>query len=172
MLLEVSVNDGPPVRASLNRTGVLSAHLNVRIGTDETDAATIVLNSFDKTDEPNSVYSKWELGSLSAGDRIEIRLQQNGEGDPPTEVWRSAESPNNLFSNPEQARLLLTAISACDSELNGLLISAKAAEPKEEFEKISRAVFFIIGELDRCLISPTLRRHPELLEEAKQKKLV
>jgi len=172
MLLELTVNDGSPIRASLDRVGLLSAHLNVRIGTNETGEASIVLNSFDKTDDPNYLYSKWEVGSLSVGDKVEIRLCQDGEGDPPTEIRRSAESPGNLFSSTDQARLLLTAISACDKELIGVLERAEVAEPKSEFERISRSVSSIIGELDRCLISPTLRRHPELLEEAKQMKLV
>lgn len=35
MLLELAVNDGPRLRASLNGKGLLSAHLDVSIETDE-----------------------------------------------------------------------------------------------------------------------------------------
>ena len=46
------------------------------------------------------------------------------------------------------------------------------AEPTDEFERIGKAVGAVAYELDRRLITPTLRRHPELLEEAKQRGLV
>jgi hypothetical protein len=70
MLLKLAVNDGQPLRASLNRKGLLSAHLNVSIGTGEQDAVTLSLNSIDETDEPNAVYSTWEAGKPSVGDKI------------------------------------------------------------------------------------------------------
>ena len=85
---------------------------------------------------------------------------------------RTSESPKNLFSDAEQARLLLSAMEICDRELEGILHRAQASEPKEEFEKIAQAVVSVVTELDRRLITPTLHRHPELLDEAKEKKLV
>ena len=171
MLLELVVNDGQPLRASLNRKGLLSAHLNVSIGTDEQDAATLSLNSIDETDGPNTVYSTWEAGKLSVGDKIEIRLSTDGEADAPTQIRRLSESPRNLFSHAEQARRLLAAINAFDAELMAVLEQARAAEPKEEFDKIVRAIGAVVVEVDQHLITPTLRKHPELLKEPQFKKL-
>jgi hypothetical protein len=48
---------------------------------------------------------------------------------------------------------------------------ARAVEPKEEFDRIARAIGAVVVEVDQRLISPTLRRHPELLEEEAFKKL-
>lgn len=172
ILLELAVNNGPAIRASLNGKGLLSAHLNVSVGTEDRDASTIVLNSIDESGEPNTVYSTWNAGNLSIGDKVEIRLLSDGEADAPTEVRRSAESPQNLFSDLEQARLLLFAISAIDAELMSVTQRARGAEPADELERIEKAVGAVAYELDRRLITPTLRRHPELLEEAKQKNLV
>ena len=172
MLLELAVNNGPAIRASLNGKGWLSAHLNVSIGIEERDTSTISLDSIDESGEPNTVHSTWNAGNLSVGDKVEIRLLSDGEGDAPTKVRRSAESPHNLFSNVEQARLLLSAISAIDAELMSVMQRARGAEPAHEFERIGKAVGAVAYELDRSLITPTLRRHPELLEEAKQKNLV
>lgn len=95
MLLELAINNGPAIRAS---KGLLSAHLNVSIGTEETDTSTILLNSIDESGEPNTAYSTWNAGDLSIGDKVEIRLLFDGEVDAPTEVQRSLESPHNLFS--------------------------------------------------------------------------
>ena len=106
------------------------------------------------------------------GDKVEIRVLPDGESDPPINVSRSSESPTNLFSSIEQARLLLQATHACDKELMAILERARVAEPADELQKIQRAVGWIIYELDCYLISPTLRRHPELLAEAKAKKLI
>jgi hypothetical protein len=171
MLLELAVNDGPRLRASLTQKGLLSAHLNVSIGTNENDAGTISLNSIDETDEPNAVYSTWEAGKLSVGDKVEIRLLAVGEADPPTTVRRSSESPRNLFSDADQARRLLTAISTFDAELAGIMEHARAVESKEESDRIARAIVAVVVEVDQRLITPTLHRHPELLEEKAFQKL-
>jgi len=53
----------------------------------------------------------------------------------------------------------------------GILEHAKAVEPKEEFDRIAPAIVAVIVEVDQHLITPTLRRHPELLEEEAFKKL-
>jgi hypothetical protein len=129
------------------------------------------LTSIDQSDEPNAVYSTWEAGKLSVGDKVEIRLLAVGEADPPTTVRRSSESPRNLFSNADQARCLLTAINTFDAELMGVIEHARGAEPKEEFDRIVQAIGAVLVEMDQRLISPTLRRHPELLEEQGFKKL-
>lgn len=171
MLLELAVNDGPRLRASLNGKGMLSAHLNISMETEEKNAATMVLTSLDETEEPNAVHSTWEAGKLSVGDKVEIRLWAVGEADPPTTVRRTSESPRNLFSDADQARRLLTAINTFDAELMGIMEHARAVEPEEEFDRILRAIGAVVVEVDQRLITPTLRRHPELLEEEEFKKL-
>jgi len=173
MRLALTVNHGTPVRASLQAKGFLSAHVNLRSESVEGDTAGRAwLHAINESEEPNSINSTWEAGALSAGDRVEILVLPDGDADPPTEVQRSSESPSNLFSNVEQARLLLSAVSSCDRELMGILDRARTSEPPDELHKIARAVGGILSDLDRHLISPTLRRHPELADEAKEKKLI
>ena len=172
MRLQVSINDGVPVRASLEAQGWLSVHLNLSSDDADGGSGRFSADAIDRSAEPNTTHSTWDLGTLSVGDTAQIRILSDGEADPPTKVTRTSESPNNLFADAEQARLLLAAISKCFSELMGIVDRVQAVESKEEFEKIAKAVAAVVYELDRRLISPTLRRHPELLDEAKQKKLV
>jgi hypothetical protein len=172
MRVQVAVNDGIPVRASLSSKGWLSVHLNFSSNGAEDSDGSLWVQAIDYTDEPNSVNSVWEMGDLSVGDKAEVRLLADGETDPPTKVERSTERSTNLFSNVDQARLLLSAISACDKELTAVLERSKSAEPEDEFKKIVQAVGGIVMELDRSLIQPTLRRHPELLPEAQEKGLI
>jgi hypothetical protein len=124
------------------------------------------------SEEPNSIGSNWEAGALSVGDKVEIHVLPDGDSDPPTNIRRSSESPKNLCSGTEQARMLLSASSACAKELMGIIDRARESEPPEEFQKICQAVGGVLCELDRQLISPTLQRHPELFVEAKEMKLV
>jgi hypothetical protein len=48
---------------------------------------------------------------------------------------------------------------------------ARTVEPKEEFDRVVQAVGAVVMEVDQHLITPILRRHPELLEEPEFKKL-
>lgn len=176
MRLSISLNNAQPITAALTTKGWLSAHINLTSDSASTGfTGEVSLNAIDNSDETNTTHSTWQVGSLSQGDKIEIRVLPRGEeseSDPPTEVMHTSDSPRNLFSSAEQARLLLAAVEACDRELTGVLQRAEAVEPSEEFERIGVAVVAVIHELDRRLIQPTLRRHPELLDEAKQKHLV
>jgi hypothetical protein len=131
-----------------------------------------VVQAIDYRDEPNSVNSVWELGALSVGDKAEVRLLTDGETDQPTQVERSTERSSNLFSNVDQARELLLAISACDKALVGVLDSSRTAEPEDEYKKVVQAIGGILADFDRNLIQPTLRRHPELVDEAKERGLI
>ena len=117
MRVQVSVNNGIPVRASLENQGWLSVHLNLSSDDDADGPARLWVQAIDKSDEPNSTFSIWEVGTVSIGDTTEIQVLNDGEADAPTEVRRTSESPKNLFSNVDQARKLLSAISACDKEL-------------------------------------------------------
>jgi hypothetical protein len=171
MRLQVSVNNGVPVRASLQAQGWLSVHLN--FSSDDADGGSGSLSAWaiDRSDEPNATHSKWDLGTLSLGDTAQICILDDGEADPPTEVTRTSESPNNLFANADSAREALSAIHFCDKELMRVLEESRSSEPKDEFQKIARAIGSILAEMDRSLIQPTLRRHPELAAEARDMKL-
>lgn len=173
MRVQVAVNDGVPVRASLSSKGWLSVHLNFSSnGAEEESAGSLWVQAIDYADEPNSVNSVWQIGGMSVGDKAEIHVLNDGEADSPTKVERSADRANNLFSNVDQARNLLSAISVCDKELMAVLDRSQMVEPEDEFRKIAQAIGGIIAEFDRNLIQPTLRRHPELLADAQEKKLV
>lgn len=153
MRVQVKVNDGVPVRASLRSKGWLSVHLNFSTDDGAGDlAGSLLVQAIDYSDEPNSVNSVWEIGDLSVGDKAEVHVLADGEGDPPTKVERSTERSTNLFSNIDQARQLLSAISAYDKELNGVLELSQTAEPEDEFKKIAQAIGGIFAELDRNLI--------------------
>jgi len=171
MRVQVAVNDGIPVRASLSSKGWLSVHLNFSSDGEGDSAGRLWVQAIDYRDEPNSVNSVWEIGSLSVGDKAEFRLLTDGETDQPTKVERSTERSSNLFSNVDQARELLLAIITCDKALVGVLEHSRTAEPEDEYKKIVQAIGGILAEFDRNLIQPTLRRHPELAEEAKEKEL-
>lgn len=172
MRVEVAVNDGVPVRAALNSKGWLSVHLNFSNDGADDSEGTLWVQAIDYADEPNSTNSVWQIGELSVGDKAEIRVVNDGETDPPTKVERSAERSTNLFSNADQARHLLSAISACDKQLMAVLEQSQSVEPENEFKKIAQAIGGIVSELDRTLIQPTLRRHPELLADAQEMKLI
>jgi hypothetical protein len=173
MRLQVSVNNGVPVRASLESQGWLSVHLNLSAGdVAEGSQGRLRVVAMDKSSEPNFTISTWEIGALSTGDTAEIRILQDGEADPPNEVKRTAESPKNLFTNIDQASGLLSMISAFDKELMLVLEQSRSKEPSNEFQKIARAIGSVVTELDLSLIQPILRRHPELFAKAKEKNLV
>ena len=172
MRLQVSINDGVPVRASLQGHGWLSVHFNLSSDDADSSSSRLWVQAIDNTDEPNSIISTWDIGSPLTGDTASIRILSDGEADPPTEINRTSDSPNYLFSNIDQARQLLSAITACDKELMAVLEGSQAVEPEDEFKKVARAIGTILSDLDRHLIQPTLRRHPELLREAQEKKLM
>jgi hypothetical protein len=173
MRVQVAVNDKVPVKASLSSKGWLSVHLNFSRDDAAGDSVgSLWVQAIDYSDEPNSVNSVWEVGDLSVGDRAEMHVLADGETDPPTKIERSTERSTNLFSGIDLARQLLSAISVCDKELNAVLERSKAVEPEVEFKKIAQAIGGIVVELDRNLIQPTLRRHPELLAEAQEMHLI
>ena len=131
----------------------------------ESDEPTnrVWLNSMDTSDDPNTEHSKWDAVGLNVGDRIEIEVLPDGESDPPNSVSRTSDNPNKLFSDVQQARLLFAAIKTCDTALWEVAERARGAEPEDEFRKLAIAIGSVLTEIDRQLISPTLRRHPELL---------
>ena len=166
MRLSLSVNDRLIARASLNAKGWLGAHINWSEGFGGEPLNRVWLGSTDVSEEPNSVHSTWESVTLSVGDRVEIEVLADGESDAPVSVTRTSESPKNLFSDVEQARLLLEAVKICDGALRGVGDRARDVEPGAELHKIRHAVGVVLQAIDYQLITPTLQRHPELLAEA------
>jgi hypothetical protein len=172
MRLSLSVNDRHIARASLVANGWLGAHVNLSQGMESDEPSNRVwLRSTNTSEEPNTEHSMWEAIALTVGDKIEIQVLPDGESDPPNTVTRTSDSPNNLFSDVEQARLLLGAIQTCDRALWEVAERAKGAEPSDELNKIVLAIGSVITEIDQQLISPTLRRHPELLTIAEEMEL-
>lgn len=172
MRLSLAVNDRPVARASLVANGWLGAHVSLSQGMESEEPTNrLWLGSTDTSDEPNTEHSMWDAVALSVGDKIEIEVLEDGESDPPNTVSRTSDSPKNLFSDIEQARLLLAAIKVCDRALWEVAERARGVKLEEELHKIVLAVGSIITEIDQQLISPTLRRHPELLAQAEELKL-
>ena len=173
MRVQVSVNNRTPVRASLNAKGWLGVHLNLSTNDGATPSdASFFVHAIDYSQGPNSISSRWDLQGLSTGDTAKVEVLDDGETDLPTKVERSAERSTSLFSNVDRARQLLSAIRVCDKELSAVLEGSQAVEPEDEFKKIAEAIGEIVIELDRKLIQPTLRRHPELLSEAQKTGLI
>jgi hypothetical protein len=73
-----------------------------------------------------------------------------------------------LFSDPSHARNVLAALHVCNEQLQGILRTAKYAEPHDEALKIQTAVANVVRHLGTHLIMPTVKRHPELVSEAKE----
>jgi hypothetical protein len=172
MRLSLSVNARPIARAALEAKGWLGAHVSLSRGMESSEPSNRVwLDAIDTSEEPNSIHSAWEGVPLSIGDKIEIEVLPDGVADSPTTITRTSESPKNLFSDIQQARLLLAAIKICDTALMAVVNRANDVEPSDELHKIRLAVGSVLTEIDQQLISPTLRRHPELLPEAEEMRL-
>jgi len=172
MRLSLSVNNRHITRASLKAKGWLGAHVSLSDGIESEEPSNRVwLQAIDISEEPNTVHSGWGSFSLSVGDKVEIEVLSDGEFDAPATVTRTSESPKNLFSTIEQARSLLEAIKICDTAFMEVIERAHDVEPTEEIDKIRNAIGSVLVEIDQQLISPTLRRHPELLAEAQEMKL-
>jgi hypothetical protein len=165
MQLSVKVNNRPIVKGAVSGKGVLSAIITVpsrASGNEAKGKALIHAFKFDSSEG-----SEWDAGDLSIGDKIEIHLLPDADGDLPTKTRRLAEMPGFLFSDPDQARQALANVHTCKEQLEGILQAAKFAEPHDEALKIQRAVIAVVQDLGKYLITPTLRRHPELSSEAK-----
>ena len=106
-------------------------------------------------------------GEVSIGDKIEIHLLPDRDADPPTRTLQSSDIPAFLFSGPDLARQAISKVRDCKELLEGILQEAKHNESHEEALKVQRAVVAVVQDLGKYLITPTLRRHPELLSEAK-----
>jgi hypothetical protein len=163
MQLTIKVNDHPTVKGAIRNRGVLAAHVLASVSADG-DVANMEagIHAFDFG---LSGGLEWSAGRVSIGDKIEIHVLPDHDADLPTKTSRSADYPAYLFSDPRLARQALAKAQHCKELLEEVLQAAKNNEPHEEALKIQRAVIAVVQQLGQHLISPTIRRHPELLSE-------
>ena|SRR5579862_7842510 len=168
MQLTLRVNDKDTVKGAVESRGMLSAGISVFIpasGDKWIGKATI--RAFE-----SPTVSEWEAGEVSVGDKIEIHLLPDGEADPPTTTMQISDAPRLLFSDPNQARNALAAAHVCNEHLQGVLRAARDVEPHDEALRVQMAVARLVRDLSSHLIMPTLRRHPDLMPEAKELRLL
>jgi hypothetical protein len=167
MQLTLRVNNGSAVTGAVGTKGILSAGVTVLVPADgkEIDAKASI-----RAFEGDS--SAWKIDNLSVGDKIEIEILPGTDADPPSETRRGCEEPMWLFSDPVQARNALAAIRICNEQLQGVLRAAGGAEPHDEAIKVQRAIAWLVQNLGAHLIYPIVRRHPDLLSEAKNLGLI
>jgi hypothetical protein len=163
MQLTMKVNNQIAVKGAVRNRGVLSAIITVSVPASGNEAKTkAFIHAFESSD-----VLEWSAGELSIGDKVEIHLLPDCDADPPSKTLRSSDFPAFLFSDPDQARKALAKVRDCKEFLEGILQAAKHNEPHDEALKVQRAVIAVVQDLGKYLITPTLRRHPELLSEAK-----
>ncbi len=166
MRLSMAVNKSNPIIARIAGPGYLSAHLNMSDRPKDNDDKKTVRLVGMETRETETVHLNWPRVELKIGDVVELGILPEGEGDEPTEVRRSSESPDNLFSNSEMAKDLIRAVSEFERRVDKLLEKSEELEPSDEHKKFARAWGSVVWELGQNLLSPVYRRHKELIPEA------
>ena len=108
----------------------------------------------------------WPSQDLKVGDVVELTvLPDAGTSDQPSEVKKSTEAPNNLFSNSKLAKEVFDAVRDFDSRLMQLLSKSQQSEPADEHRKVERAIGTVVYELGDYLLYPIVRRHKDLVPE-------
>jgi hypothetical protein len=116
-----------------------------------------------ETGEAETIHLKWPTVDLKVGDVVELRVLPDGEGNEPSEIRRSSESPYNLFSSAELAKELLQAVSEFEGRLSQLLQKSEELEPADEHKKFTRAWGSVVWEVGQNLLYPVYRRHKALI---------
>ena len=165
MRLSLSVNGAHPVVASVSGPGFLSAHLNIHDRPKEDDHSIKVRISGNQTAETETISMSWPTSDLNVGDVVELRILPDGEGDAPSEVRRSSESPSNLFSNADLAKELVQIVYDFEDRLGELLSKSEKVEPPDENKNFGKAVVGVAYEIGELLLSPVYRRHKELIPD-------
>src|SRR5229473_8486432 len=172
MRLSMAVNKSNPIIARIAGPGYLSAHLNMSDRPKDNDDKKTVRLVGMETRETETVHLNWPRVELKIGDVVELGILPEGEGDEPTEVRRSSESPDNLFSNSEMAKDLIRAVSEFEKRVDKLLEKSEELEPSDEHKKFARAWGSVVWELGQNLLSPVYRRHKELIPAALKNELL
>jgi hypothetical protein len=165
MRLSLKVNGDLRVMAAVNGPGYLSAHVNMHNRPQENDHSKRVRIVGIQTLETETVQFNWPEFGLQEGDTVELHLFGDGEGDPPAETRRSAESPKNLFSNPELASEVLLTVSNFERQLIEIMGKSKGIEPEDEHKRFARAVGEILAQLGDSLLYPIYRRHKQFVPD-------
>jgi hypothetical protein len=165
MRISLSLNGAPRAVASVDGPGYLSAHLNMHERPKENDHAESIRIAGTQTLESETIYLDWPRFELKIGDAVELRLLDDGEGDPPSAVRKSSESSTNLFSSADLAKELLQLVSEYETHLMELLEKAEKTEPVEEHKKLTNAVLAVVSEHGKQLLYPVYRRHKELIPD-------
>jgi hypothetical protein len=161
----MNVNGGTPIVASVRGPGYLSAHLNMKNRPKENKSGISVTISGTETNETETVSLKWPILDLKVADVVELRVLPEGEGEAPTRVRRSSESPYNLLSSLELARELLKVVSDFEQRLTDLRCKSQDTEPPDEHKKFESALGRVAWEVGENLLYPVYRRHKELIPE-------
>jgi hypothetical protein len=172
MRLSMAVNGGNPVVGSLPHPGYLSAELKMSDRPKDNQRKNTITLAGSETRETETVWLKWPSVELKVGDVVELRVLPDGQGNEPSQVRKSSESPYNLFSNAELAKELLQAVSEFEERLRKLLEKSEELEPADEHRKFVLAWSSAGWELGRNLIDPIYRRHKELIPEAQKNELL
>lgn len=165
MRLSLKVNGNPRVVASVNGPGYLSAHLNLHDRPKEGDYSRTVQIRGIQTMETETAYLDWQKLDLQVGDIVEIRLLEDGEGDTPSAVRRSSESPRNLFSRPDLAKELLALVSDFETHLMQLVDRSEKTESAQGHKTFTTAVGRVVTELGDAFLYPVYRRHKGLIPD-------
>lgn len=165
MRLSLTINGVPRITAAVEGPGYLSAHLNLHERPKENDYSKRVRVAGIQTLETETVYLDWPQSELKGGDVLEFRLLNDGEGDVPSAVRRSSESPHNLFSSAELAKELLAMVSDFDSRLIQFVEKSRKTESPDEHKKFTNAVGHVLMEIGDRFLFPIYRRHKELVPE-------
>lgn len=168
----MTVNGGSSVVASLPRPGYLGAHLNLSDRPEENERERTMRIAGIEAGETNTIHLKWPSVDLEIGDVVELRVLPDGEGNEPSEVRKSSESPHNLFSRPELARELLQAVAEFEGRLHEIAEKSKELEPADEYKKVTRALGGLAWELGQNLLYPIYRRHNELVPPELKNKIL
>jgi|SRR5450432_1634509 len=163
MRLSLSVNGVSRYVAALPGPGYLSVHLNMNNRAKGGGSSAIVRVEGSQAADTGTVVSKWPSYELLSGDVVEAQILPEGDGDVPSEVRASRESPSNLLSNAELAKSVLKAVSDFERQLVELVSESEKTESTDEHKKFARAVGGILQEHGSQLLYPIYRRHRELV---------
>ena len=165
MRLSLAINGAHRVTASVSGPGYLNVHLNMRDRPKDNDYAKRVRIDGTQTLETESVRLNWPAFDLQTGDILEFRLLEEGEGDAPSGIKKSTESPSNLFSSIDLAKELLQLVSDFDARLMELVEKSEKSEPADEHKKFCDAVGMVSYIEGEKFLYPIYRRHKELIPE-------
>ena len=165
MRLSLSINGRARVVAAVNGPGYLNARVNMRERPKDNDCSMTVQISGTQTLETETVSIEWPSFELQSGDTVEFRLLPHGDGDAPSAVSRSSESPSNLFSSIDLAKELLDLVADFETRLMKLVDKSKEIETSEEHKRLTNAVGGVLYEHGRWLLYPVYRRHKGLIPD-------